>query len=67
MPKEPMVMSIDEIKTAMLNPDTIKHFYRFYVSNRWGEINGRQLLLDIYRLCEKHEEVLKELEDYKRK
>ncbi|WP_028393997.1 hypothetical protein [Bacillus cihuensis] len=67
MPKEQMKMSIAEIKNSMLNPDLIKHLHGLNISNQWGQIDGRQLILDVYRLCEKHEELLKELEDSKRK
>ncbi|ASI81096.1 MULTISPECIES: hypothetical protein [Bacillus cereus group] len=63
MPKEEMKMSIDEIKNAVLNPDLIKYLHGVNISNQWGGINGRQLLLDVYRLCEKHEDLLKELND----
>ncbi|MCU5391861.1 hypothetical protein OCE55_28110 [Bacillus paranthracis] len=56
-------MSIDEIKNAVLNPDLIKYLHGVNISNQWGGINGRQLLLDVYRLCEKHEDLLKELND----
>jgi hypothetical protein len=63
MPKEKMVMSIEEIKNAMLNPDLIKHLHGVKISNQWGNVDGRQVLLDVYRLCEKHEELLKEIND----
>ncbi|MES9782175.1 hypothetical protein ABWK43_15045 [Bacillus thuringiensis] len=67
MPKEEMKMSTDEIKNAVLNPNLIKYLHTVNISNQWGAINGRQLLLDVYRLCEKHEGVLKELNDIKNK
>ncbi|EOO25001.1 hypothetical protein IIU_06574 [Bacillus cereus VD133] len=67
MPKEEMKMSTDEIKNAVLNPDLIKYLLGVNISNQWGAINGRQLLLDVYRLCEKHEDLLKELNDIKNK
>ncbi len=67
MPKEEMKMSIDEIKNAVLNPDLIKYLHGVNISNQWGAIDGRQLLLDVYRLCEKHEDLLKELNDLKNK
>ncbi|ACK92791.1 MULTISPECIES: hypothetical protein [Bacillus cereus group] len=63
MPNEEMKMSIDEIKNAVLNPDLIKYLHGVSISNQWGAIDGRQLLLDVYRLCEKHEDLLKELND----
>jgi len=65
MPKEEMKMSIDEIKNAILNPDIIKHLHGLKISNEWGNIDGRQLLMVLYRLCEKHEEIQKELEEIK--
>ena len=67
MPKEPMIMTTADIKNAILHPDLIKHLHGVVISDQWGEINGRQLLLDVYRLCEKHEELLKEVEFYKNK
>lgn len=67
MPKEEMKMSTDEIKNAVLNPDLIKYLHGVNISNQWEAINGRQLLLDVYRLCEKHEDLLKELNDIKNK
>lgn len=67
MPKEEMKMSTDEIKNAVLNPDLIKYLHGVNISNQWWAINGRQLLLDVYRLCEKHEDLLKELNDIKNK
>lgn len=65
MPKEEMKMSIEEIKNSLLNPDLIKHLHGLKISNKWGNIDGRQLLLNVYRLCEKHEGIEKELEDIK--
>ncbi|MEB9552355.1 hypothetical protein P4J22_23605 [Bacillus cereus] len=62
-----MKMSLDEIKNAVLNPDLIKYLHGVNISNHWGAINGRQLLLDVYRLCEKHEDLLKEWNDLKNK
>ena len=59
MPKENMKMSIEEIKNAMLNPDLISHLNGLKISNRWGDIDGKQLMIDVYRLCEKHEELLR--------
>lgn len=67
MPKEEMKMSVEEIKNAILNPDLIKHLHGLNISNQWGNIDGRQLLLDVYRLCEKHEEMKKELDEIKKR
>lgn len=57
MSQEKMKMSIEEIKNAMLNPELIKHLHSLKISNQWGDIDGRQLILDVYRLCEKHEKL----------
>lgn len=65
MPKEELKMSIEEIKNAMLNPDLIKHLHGLEISNQLGTVDGRQLLLDVYRLCEKHAQITKELSDIK--
>lgn len=54
-----MVMSVDEIKNAILNPDLIKHLHGVKISNQFGQVDGRQFLLDVYRLCEKYEELTK--------
>lgn len=68
MPKElPMKMSTAEIKNAMMHPDLIKHLYGVNISDQWGEVNGRQILIDVGKLCDKHEELLKELAFYKNK
>ncbi|KAB2491191.1 hypothetical protein F8158_28255 [Bacillus cereus] len=67
MPNKEMKMSIDEIKNAVLNPDLIKYLHDVNITNQWGAIDGRQFLLDVYRLCEKHEGLLKELNDLKNK
>jgi hypothetical protein len=60
MPKEPMKMTVEEIKDAMINPEIIKHLHGLKVSNQWGTIDGRQLLIDVYRLCQKYEELQSE-------
>ncbi|PMC36286.1 hypothetical protein CJ195_15880 [Bacillus sp. UMB0899] len=65
MPKEKMKMSIEEIKNAMINPDFVTHLHGLKISNQWGDIEGRQLILDVYRLCEKYTEIEKELSDIK--
>lgn len=63
MPNQPMKLSVDEIKEAMLNPELITHLHGFKASNQWGDIDGRQLLIDIYRLCIKHEQLTAKTED----
>lgn len=67
MSKEEMKMSIEEIKNAMLHPDLIKHLYGVKINDKWGNINGRQLLIDVYKLCEEYECIKKEIEDIKNK
>ncbi|WP_350303312.1 hypothetical protein [Bacillus pumilus] len=65
MSQEEMKMSIEEIKNAMLHPDLIKHVYDLKINDKWGNIEGRQLILDVHRLCEKYEILKKEIEDIK--
>lgn len=61
MPKKQMKMTVEEIKYAMINPEIIKHLHGLKVSNQWGTVDGRQLLLDVYRLCQKYEELQSEI------
>jgi hypothetical protein len=61
MLKEPMKLTIDEIKNSMIHPDLIKHLHGLKISNQWGEIDCRQILLDVYVLCVKHEELRQEV------
>lgn len=67
MPREPMILTTTDIKNTMLHPELIKYIHGVDISDQWGQVNGRQLIIDVYRLCEEHEELLKELEFYKNK
>ena len=66
MSEENMVMSLEEIQHAILNPDFITHLHGLHISNRWGDVNGRQFLLNVYKLCERQQELLQELKDIKK-
>jgi len=52
-------MNASEIKNAIINPELIGHLHGLKIQNQWGTIDGRQFLLDVYNLCEQHEELLK--------
>lgn len=55
-------MNASEIKNAVLNPEMIRHLYGLKIDNQWGVVNGRQFLIEVARLCDKHEELLKSQE-----
>ncbi|WP_144514866.1 hypothetical protein [Bacillus pumilus] len=63
MSKEEMKMSIEDIKNAMLHPDLIKHLYGVKINDSWGNVDGRQLVIDVYKMCEEYECIKKEIEE----
>jgi len=67
MSQEEMKMSIEEIKNAMLHLDLIKHLYGLKINDKWENIEGRQLIVDVHRLCKRYEILKKEIEDIKNK
>lgn len=50
-------ITIPEVKKALLNPDVIQQLYDMDVDNIWGDVKGKKLLLDMYRICERCEEL----------
>jgi hypothetical protein len=56
-------MNIDDIKKlkhAMLHPNFVNHVTTFEVSNLHGEVNGKQLFMDLYKALEELEKLKEE-------
>ena len=58
--------TIQEVKKALLNPDVIQELYAMDVTNMWGSVTGKKLLLDMYRICERCEELETMLDEQKK-